>query len=139
MQNHDLLEGVSLVAIDLRHDERGGTAIFGFDTMPFPPVRSFAIFDVPLGESRGGHALSCDELLYIAAGSCRISLANGTQESSFTLDNGEQGVLVSAGVWIELNDFAPGTVVFGFAPVPYAQTRKFDTPQPDLIAARAMV
>jgi hypothetical protein len=136
MQAHDLVEGVTMVAIDRRRDHRGQIAIFGFDAIPFTPVRSFSIFDVPEGASRGGHALSCDEFLWIAAGSCRVSFANGTQKSSFKLDGGGQGLLVSAGVWIELNDFAPGTVVFGFAPLPYAQTRKFDTPRPDLIAAR---
>ena len=137
MQNRDLAEGITLVAVDRRRDDRGQIAIFGQDSMPFTPARSFSISDVPQGASRGGHALSCDEFLWIAAGSCRVSFANGKQRSSFRLETGAQGVLVSAGVWLELNDFAPGTVVFGFAPVPYSQTRKFDTPRPELIAARA--
>ncbi|HXL67060.1 MAG TPA: FdtA/QdtA family cupin domain-containing protein [Xanthobacteraceae bacterium] len=136
MLNRDLVEGVTLVAIDRRRDCRGQIAIFGFDAMPFTPVRSFVILDVPEGASRGRHALSCDEFLWVAAGSCRASFANGTQKSSFKLDYGGHGVLVAAGVWIELNHFAPGTVVFGFSPVPYAETRKFDKPQLDLIAAR---
>jgi WxcM-like, C-terminal len=136
MQNRDVAEGVTMIAVDHRRDHRGQIAIFDADTMPFAPVRSFSIFNVPPGASRGGHALSCDEFLWLATGSCRISFANGTQTSSFKLDAGGQGVLVSAGVWIELNDFAPGTVVLGFAPVPFAQTRKFATPRPDLIAAR---
>jgi hypothetical protein len=55
------------------------------------------------------------------------------------LENNEQAVLVSAGVWLELSDFASGTVVLGFAPVPYAETKHFDAPRPDLIAARAKV
>jgi WxcM-like protein len=136
MHNRDLPEGVTLVGIERRRDDRGQIAIFDWGSMPFTPVRSFSIFDVPPGASRGGHALSCDEFLWIATGSCRIAFENGTQKSSFRLENNEQGVLVSAGVWLELNEFAPGTVVFGFAPVPYAETKKFNTPRPDLIAAR---
>jgi hypothetical protein len=136
MNNRNLVAGVSLVGIERRRDDRGEIAIFDKGSMPFTPIRSFAICDVPEGACRGGHALSCDEFLWVAAGSCRISFANGTQKSSLKLENKGQGVLVSAGVWLELNDFAPGTVVFGFAPVPYSETKKFDAPRPDLIAAR---
>jgi hypothetical protein len=63
-------------------------------------------------------------------------LSNGTQELSFNLEEGGQGVLVSAGVWIKLDTFAPGTVILGFAPAPYAETLKFDVPRPDSIAGR---
>jgi hypothetical protein len=130
------LKGVTLVAVERRPDKRGNIAIFGWDSMPFVPVRSFVISDVPPGSRRGGHALSCDELLWVAAGSCRGSFDNGHQKASLALESNDQGVLLSAGVWLELSDFSPGTVVFGFAPVPFAETRKFDAPRPDLIAAR---
>jgi len=136
MDIHAPLKGVTLVAIERRPDQRGNIAIFGWASMPFVPVRSFAIFDVPPGTCRGGHSLSCDELLWVAAGSCRVSFDNGQQKASLALESNDQGVLVSAGVWLELSDFSPGTVVLGFAPVPFGETRKFGAPRPDLIAAR---
>lgn len=130
------LKGVTLVAIERRPDKRGNIAIFGWDSMPFVPVRSFAIFNVPPGTCRGGHSLSCDELLWVAAGSCRVSFDNGHQKASLALESNDHGVLVSAGVWLELSDFSRGAVVLGFAPVPFGETRKFGAPRPDLIAAR---
>jgi hypothetical protein len=74
--------------------------------------------------------------LWVAAGSCRVSFDNGQQKASLALESNDHGVLVSAGVWLELSDFSPGAVVLGFAPVPFGETRKFGAPRPDLIAAR---
>lgn len=137
MNSHALLKGVTLLAIEPRRNERGLTAVFDRDLMTFMPVRSFAIFDVPPGTSRGGHSLSCDEFLWIAAGSCRVTFDNGMRKSSLMLENNERGVLVSAGIWLELSDFAPGTVVLGFAPMPFSETETFLTLRPDLISRRA--
>lgn len=136
MNSHAPIKGVALIAVVRQGDQRGHIAIFDRDLLPFVPVRLFTIFDVPLGASRGGHSLSCDEFLWVAAGSCRISFDNGAQKSSLMLESGAHGVLVSAGIWLELTDFTPGTIVFGFAPMPYSDTKKFGTPRPDLIGER---
>jgi hypothetical protein len=136
MSGPALPEGVTLIAIGRRRDGRGLIALFDRDAMPFAPARSFAITDVPPGTSRGGHSLSCDEFLWIAAGSCRVSLDDGARKFSLRLESHEQGVLVRAGIWLELSDFAAGTVVLGFAPVPFSETERFCAPRPDLIAAR---
>lgn len=129
-------DGLAQVSIVRHSDERGTLAVFDRHTLPFTPVRAFAIFDVPPGVSRGGHALSCDEFLWVAAGSCRIYLDDGVRKSSILLNDKHQAVLVPAGVWLKLGDFLPGTLIIVFAPVLFSEAERFDAPQPDLIAAR---
>jgi hypothetical protein len=137
IQRHPSVEGVTFVSIERQCDERGTLAVFDRDTLSFTPVRAFTIFDVPRGASRGGHALSCDEFLWVAMGSCRLYVDDGICKSSILLNNKHPAVLVQAGVWLKLGDFVPGTLVFLFAPTSFSETERFDAPQPDLIAARA--
>ena len=48
-------------------------------------------------------------------------------------------MLVQAGVKVTLADFLPQTLVIVFAPKLYSEVERFDTPRPDLIAARDSV
>ena len=129
-------EGQAPLAVAQHSDERGTLAVFDRETLPFAPVRTFAIFDVPPGATRGGHALSCDEYLWVAAGGCRIHLDDGKRVSSILLNDRQRAVLVQAGVRVTLGEFLPETLLLVFAPKLYSEVERFDAPQPDLIAAR---
>ena len=76
--------GLKFVNIQEHSDARGNMRIVEVDGgLPFVPVRSFIISDVPTGKTRAGHAVSCDELLIVAQGSCLITarvLPVGTSE-----------------------------------------------------------
>ena len=68
-------QGLEFIDLHEHADERGRMRIIEVDGggMPFVPVRSFIVSDVPSDKSRAGHAVSCDELLIVAQGSCLIT------------------------------------------------------------------
>jgi UDP-2-acetamido-3-amino-2,3-dideoxy-glucuronate N-acetyltransferase len=80
---------------------------------------------VPTGQTRAGHAVSCDELLIVAKGSCVITARTkgGLQEHRLTPDTG--GVHLPPGTWLILSDFEAGTILVTYASERYAETRFF--------------
>jgi dTDP-3-amino-3,4,6-trideoxy-alpha-D-glucose transaminase len=115
-----LPDGVRWIPVSLHSDPRGILAAFDRDTLPFEPVRTFVITNVPHGATRGGHVVPCDEFLWIQAGECRLSISDGARRTSLLLDNPQHGVIVAAGLVLELTDFAPGTILTVMASQPYA-------------------
>jgi len=105
--------------------------------MPFSPVRTFVIRDVPCGQVRARHALSCHELLWLLTGSCVATVHDGRTSSTIYLKADAHALVIAAGVWIELAEFARGTILMVLASKTYAETETFAEPQPALIAAHA--
>ena len=69
------------------------------------------VYDVPAGESRGGHAhKQCLEFIIAVSGSFHVTLDNGRERKTFLLNHPYQGLLVDTGVWRTLDDFSSGAV-----------------------------
>lgn len=116
-----LPDGVRWIPVALHADTRGTLAAFDRDTLPFEPVRTFAITNVPRGAVRGGHVISCDEFFWVQAGACRLSISDRGNHTSLLLDNPQHGVVVPAGCLLELRDFTPATILIVMASRPYAE------------------
>jgi hypothetical protein len=106
-------------------DDRGRLRVFDEKTLPFAPVRSFLISDVPKGQSRAGHAVSCDEIIFVIQGACLITTRDASGEKECRLTATTDGVHLPRGTWVNLSDFEPHTLVLVFASEPYADTRYF--------------
>lgn len=79
--------------------------------VPFPIRRVFYIYDVPGGETRGGHAhRECAIVLIAIAGSLEVRLTDGVNERIVRLCRANRGVLVPPGVWNTMSEFTTGTV-----------------------------
>lgn len=100
--------------IDLRkiHDPRGNlTPIEGGKDVPFDIRRVYYLYDVPGGESRGGHAHKVLRQLIVAvSGSFSVTLDDGENNKTFVLNRPYQGLLVVPGIWRTLDDFSSGAV-----------------------------
>jgi hypothetical protein len=120
-------QGLEFIELHEHADERGRMRIVEVDEggLPFVPVRSFIVSDVPSGKSRAGHAVSCDELLIVAQGSCLITARTkaGLEEHRLTPEIG--GVHLKPGTWLILSEFEPGTILVTYASERYADTRFF--------------
>jgi hypothetical protein len=120
-------QGLEFIDLHEHSDERGRMRIVEVDEggLPFVPVRSFIVSDVPTGKSRAGHAVSCDELLIVAQGSCLITARTkaGLEEHRLTPEIG--GVHLRPGTWLILSEFDPGTILVTYASERYADTRFF--------------
>lgn len=94
------------------NDPRGNlTVAEGQTIVPFDVSRVYWVYDVPGGESRGGHAhKSCIEFIIAVSGSFTVTLDNGKERRAYHLNHPYQGLLVDTGVWRTLDDFSSGAV-----------------------------
>ena len=101
-----------LIELDKIIDPRGNlTVAQGHDQVPFDIRRAYWVYDVPGGESRGGHAHKhCREFIVAVSGSFSVTLDNGHERCTYLLNRPWQGLLVGTGVWRTLDDFSSGAV-----------------------------
>ena len=73
--------------------------------------RVYWTYDVPSGESRGGHAhRCCEEFIVAVSGSFDVTLDDGRERRTFHLNHPYQGLYVGTGIWRTLDDFSSGAV-----------------------------
>jgi len=102
----------SVLEIDKHHHEKGNISVIENKvTVPFDIKRVYYLYDVPGGESRGGHAhKDLLQLIVAASGSFNVTLDDGNEKKTFTLNRPYQGILVVPGIWRELDEFSSGSV-----------------------------
>ena len=79
--------------------------------VPFDIARVYWTYDIPGGESRGGHAhRHCEDVIIAASGSFDVTLDNGHEQRTYHLNHPYQGLYVGTGIWRTLDDFSSGAV-----------------------------
>lgn len=98
--------------MDKHHHTKGNiTVVENNQTIPFDIQRIYYLYDIPGGESRGGHAhKELRQLIVAASGSFTVTLDDGKVRRSFVLNRPYQGLLVVPGIWRTLDDFSSGAV-----------------------------
>jgi dTDP-4-dehydrorhamnose 3,5-epimerase-like enzyme len=94
-------------------DPRGNLTFIEEDRhVPFPIRRIYYTYDVPGGESRGGHAHKALESLIIAAsGSFDVLIDDGLQgRARFMLNRSYKGLYVPRMHWREIENFSSSSV-----------------------------
>lgn len=93
-------------------DPRGNlTVTQGGKDVPFDIARVYWVYDVPGGESRGGHAhRSCREFIIAVSGSFTVTLDDGQTSQSYHLNHPWEGLFVETNTWRTLDDFSSGAV-----------------------------
>ena len=114
----------SIIEINKHQNEKGNiTVIENGLTVAFDVNRIYYLYDVPGGESRGGHAhKELKQLIIAASGSFNVVLDDGRTKRTFTLNRPYQGLLVVPGIWRELNDFSSGSVCLVLASEHYSES-----------------
>lgn len=101
----------SVLELDKHHSDRKGnlTVVENGITVPFDVRRVFYVYDVPGGESRGGHAHhTLFQLITAASGSFTVTLDDGQIKRTYLLDRPSIGLLVIPGIWCTLSEFSSG-------------------------------
>jgi hypothetical protein len=104
--------GARIIALPEIADARG-RLMFGEEGrhIPFAIKRVFAIYGVPKGERRAGHAHRRQEqFIIMLAGECRITIRDGAGLREQCLHRPTDGLYVPPLSWIELDTFSPGAV-----------------------------
>lgn len=92
------------------------TVLETHDAVPFTIRRAFSIADVPAGATRGGHANAItQELVVCLAGGVTVRARDARAEWSARLTDASVGAYLPPMCWVDLLDFAPGTVLLVLA------------------------
>jgi len=91
--------------------------------IPFDIQRIYYLYDIPGGESRGGHAhKELHQLIVAASGSFEVLLDDGTNKKIVRLNRPNLGLLVVPGIWRELFEFSSGSICMVLASHKYDET-----------------
>lgn len=113
--------GVSLYRAQLHVDLRGSLVAkeFGRD-IPFDPLRTFLVFDVPSAEVRGEHAhRECHQFISCVHGACSVVVDDGQTREEFRLDDPALGLHVPPMVWCTQYRHSRDAVLLVYASAPY--------------------
>jgi hypothetical protein len=114
----------SIIELPINHREKGNlTVVENSVHIPFVVKRIYYLYDVPGGESRGGHAhRELRQFIVAASGSFDVVLNDGNIKRIFTLNRPYQGLLVTPGIWRELDNFSSGSVCLVLASHKYTES-----------------
>lgn len=122
----------SVIELNKIHNRAGNmTVLDGADhIIPFDVKRIYYLYDVPGGESRGGHAhRNLHQLIIAASGSFDVVINDGKIKRSITLNRPNYGLYLTPGIWRDLENFSSGSVLLVLASESYNENdyiREYD-------------
>ena len=101
-----------IISLNRHHHDNGNlTVVSNGEELPFDVQRTFYIYDVPGGVERGGHSHHTSQQFIVAiSGSFDVTVDDGMDRFTYTLNRPYQGLLVVPGIWNRLHNFSSGSV-----------------------------
>lgn len=117
------IDNVRIVDLPKFPDPRGNlTFIEGLKHIPFEIKRTFWIYDVPGGETRGGHAYKTSEEFIIAlSGSFDVIIDKGNKKNTFSLNRSYYGLYLPAGTWRHMENFSTNALALILSSTQYSE------------------
>lgn len=102
-------------------DNRGNLSfVENFKQVPFEIKRTYWLYDVPGGESRGGHAYKENaEFIIALSGSFDVVLDDGKERKKYSLNRSYYGLYVPKGLWREMENFSTNALALEFGSTLY--------------------
>lgn len=89
--------------------------------IPFEIKRTYWIYDVPGGESRGGHAFKENQEVVIAlSGAFDVVVDDGKNKKTFTLNRSYYGLYIPKGLWRTMENFSTNSLALEFGSEHYS-------------------
>ena len=115
------IEDIKLVVLPKISDPRGNLSFVEQNShIPFEIKRTYWIYDVPGGESRGGHAYKfTDEFIIAISGGFDVVVDDGKEKKTFTLNRSYYGLYIPRGLWRSIENFSTNSLALEFASTCY--------------------
>ena len=102
-------------------DPRGNLSfVEQLNHIPFEIKRTYWIYDVPGGESRGGHAFKRNQEFIVAlSGAFEVIVNDGNEKKVFNMNRSYFGLYIPAGLWREMTNFSTNSLALEFGSIHY--------------------
>ena len=113
------------------HNRAGNiTPIDSGINLPFKIARTYYLYDIPGGETRGGHAhKQLHQLIIAGSGSFDVLVDDGVNKKIVNLNRPYYGLYIVPGIWRELLNFSSGAICLVIASEKYDENdyiRKYE-------------
>jgi oxalate decarboxylase/phosphoglucose isomerase-like protein (cupin superfamily) len=118
------MEKPQIIELPKISDPRGNLSVIEeLKNVPFKIERTYWIYDVPGGESRGGHAYKENQEFIVAlSGSFDVILDDGVEKTSYSLNRSYNGLYVPKGLWREMNNFSTNSLALVLSSTKYDES-----------------
>ncbi len=106
------IKDVKIIDLPKILDPRGNLSfIEEHKHVPFKIARSYWIYDVPGGVTRGGHAYRKNQEFIVAlSGSFDVIIDDGNERKVFSLNRSYYGLYVPKGLWRQMGNFSTNSL-----------------------------
>ena len=115
------IKDVKIIELPKFADPRGNLSfVEQLNHIPFEIKRTYWIYDVPGGESRGGHAFRQNEEFIVAlSGAFDVIVDDGKEKKVFNMNRSYYGLYIPAGLWREMTNFSTNSLALEFGSIHY--------------------
>lgn len=117
---------VKIIQLPRVLDERGNLSFLEEENhIPFKIRRTYWIYDVPGGSSRGGHAfIKQEEFIIALSGSFDVLVTDGKKEMKINLNRSYYGLYIPNMIWRQMDNFSTNSLALvtsntDFSPADY--------------------
>lgn len=123
MINNYTIQDCELLQLSQLGDRHGKlTVVENGKNIPFEVKRVYYLYDIPGGESRGGHGhVVLESVIVAVSGSFDVTIDDGKERKTVTLNRPYEGLNIKPGMWRELHNFSSGAVCLVLASEPYQE------------------
>ncbi len=116
------IDDIKIIELPKFADLRGNLSfVEQLNHIPFEIKRTYWIYDVPGGESRGGHAFKQNhEFIVALSGAFDVIVDDGTNKKVITLNRSYYGLYIPAGLWRTMENFSTNAFALEFGSVVYS-------------------
>lgn len=102
----------SIINLPKIFDKRGNLSFYEYpNQLPFEIQRTYWIYDVPGGETRGSHAFKQQQEFIVALSGCfDVVLHNGVEEIKYSLNCSYYGLFIPRLYWRRLENFSTNSL-----------------------------
>jgi hypothetical protein len=118
-----ILSAVKLINLPKIEDPRGNLSFIEEENhIPFKIERTYWIYDVPGGQTRGGHAFKQQQEFIVAlSGSFDVVLDDGLEQKTYSLNRSYYGLYLPAGIWRQMENFSTNSLAIVISYTVYSE------------------